>query len=141
MVGNFVEEQKAINVQVNQRVDIVESTVNKRIDGFQSEIAQNFDNLHYSISRLTNQQQVQEMGKLPSQTQPNPRGVHEIASTSEPPPKIDEVKAIITLRSGKQVEEPMLKPLKEAKEENDEEPERIVIKEDKMKKSMPFPFP
>ena len=35
----------------------------------------------------------------------------------------------------------MPKPLEEAKEENDEEHERIVIKEDMMKKSMPLPFP
>ena len=35
----------------------------------------------------------------------------------------------------------MLKPLEEAKEENDEELERIVIKEDMMKKSMPLLFP
>ena len=34
----------------------------------------------------------------------------------------------------------MPKPLKEAKEEKDEEPERIVIKEDMVKKSMPLPF-
>ena len=35
----------------------------------------------------------------------------------------------------------MPKPLEEAKEEKDEEPERIVFKEDMTKKSMPFPFP
>ena len=35
-MGNFVEEQKAVNVQLNQRVDTMESTVNKRIDGFQN---------------------------------------------------------------------------------------------------------
>ena len=34
VVGNFVEEQKAVNVQLNQRIDTVESTVNKRTDGF-----------------------------------------------------------------------------------------------------------
>ena len=62
-------------------------------------------------------------GKFLSQTQPSPRGVHEIASASEPTPKIDELKAVITLRSGKQVEQPMLKPLEEAKKENHEEPE------------------
>ena len=54
---------------------------------------------------------------------------------------MDEVKAVITLRSGKKVEQSMLKPLDEAKEWQDEEPERIVIEEDKMKKSMPLPFP
>ena len=54
---------------------------------------------------------------------------------------MDEVKAIITIRSGKQVEQPIPKPLDEAKEGQDEELERILIKEDTMKKSMPPPFP
>ena len=35
----------------------------------------------------------------------------------------------------------MTKPLDEAKEGQHEEPERRVIKEDMMKKSMPLPFP
>ena len=130
-----------MNVQLNERVDIVERTVNKRIDWFHNEIAQKIDNLQYSISRLTNQYQVQEKGKFPSQTQQNPKGVHEIAYSSEIAPKMDEVKAVITLRSGKKVEQPMPKPLDEAKEGQDEELERIVIKEDMMKKSMPPPFP
>ena len=67
----------------------MESTVNKRIDGFHNEIAQNFDNLQYSISRLTNQQEVQEKGKFPSQTQQNPKGIHQVASTSEAASKMD----------------------------------------------------
>ena len=50
-----MEEQKAVNVQLNQRVDTVESTLNRRIDGFHNEIAQKIDNLQYSISSLTNQ--------------------------------------------------------------------------------------
>ena len=69
VVGNFVEEQKVVNAQLNQRIDIVESTMNKRIDGIQKDIAQKIDNLQSSISRLTNQHQVQEKGKFTSQTQ------------------------------------------------------------------------
>ena len=84
---------------------------------------------------------MQEKSKFPSQTQPNPRGVHEIASASEPAPRIDEVKAVITLRSGKLVEQPMFTPVEEAKEEKEAEQERVVIKEDMKKKSMPPPFP
>ena len=84
---------------------------------------------------------MQEKGKFPSQTQPNPRGIHEIASTNEPAPKMDEVKAIITLRSGKEVELPVPKPVEETKEEKEVEPEWIIIKEYSMKKSMPPPFP
>ena len=50
---------------------------------------------------------------------------------------IDEVKAVITLRSGKEVEQPS----ELNKEEKEAEPEKIVIKEDAVKKSMPPPFP
>ena len=79
---------------------------------------------------------MQEKGKFPSQTQPNPLGVHELSSSSEPPPRIDEVKAVITLRSGKEVEQPVEK----GTEEKEAEPEKIVIKEDAEKKSTPPPF-
>ena len=81
--------------------------------------------------------------------------------------KVREVKAVITLRSGKEVDQPISKlkhdeesvTEKEKREEIkgkrkekstkkddhdssvDEEPERIVIKKDMMKKHMPPPFP
>ena len=38
----------------------MENNVNKRIDGLQSEMEHKFDNLQYSISRLTNQQHVHQ---------------------------------------------------------------------------------
>ena len=37
VVGNFVEEKKAIN-QLNQRIENVESSMNKRIDGFHNSL-------------------------------------------------------------------------------------------------------
>ena len=103
MVGNFLEKQKTINVHLTQKINTVESTLNNIMDELQNELDQKIDNLQYSITMLTNQQQVQEKGNfLPRQ--PNPRGIHEIDSASEPAPRMDEVKAIITLRSGKKVE-------------------------------------
>ena len=45
----------------------MESTLNKRLDGFQSEIAQKFDNLHYSISRITNRQHVHQEEENPKE--------------------------------------------------------------------------
>ena len=84
---------------------------------------------------------MQEQGKLSSQTQPNPRGVHELSFSIEPALRMDEVKAIITLRSGNHVDQPMPIPVEETKEEKEVEPEHIIIKEDSMKKSMPPPFP
>ena len=32
VVGNFVEEQKAVNAQANQKIEAVECTLNKKID-------------------------------------------------------------------------------------------------------------
>ena len=97
VVGDFVEEQKGINVQMAQRIDTVESTLNKRIDGLESSLNQKIDNLQYSITRITNLLEVQEKGRFPSQTLPNPKGVYEIGSSSNS--RMDEVKVIITLRS------------------------------------------
>ena len=57
-----------MNVQANQKINTMESTLNKKIENLQYDIAQKFDNLQYSIVRLTNQQQLQEKGKFPSQT-------------------------------------------------------------------------
>ena len=53
VVGNFVEEQRGINVQLAQRIDTVESTLNKRIDGLESSLNQKIDNLQYSVTMIT----------------------------------------------------------------------------------------
>ena len=55
LVDNFIEEQRTVTVQANQKTDTVESSLNKRIVGLQSEMEQKLDNLQYSISKLTNQ--------------------------------------------------------------------------------------
>ncbi|RVX07397.1 hypothetical protein CK203_022561 [Vitis vinifera] len=83
---------------------------------------------------------VQEKGKFPSQPQQNPRRVHEIGEKNENFAKVDEVKAIITLRGGKQVDQPVPKP-KENKggeqEENvkEQEKEKEVNEDDRPKKN------
>ena len=138
-VGNFVEEQKGINVQLAQIIDTVESTLNKRIDRLESSLNQKIDNLQYSITRITNFLEVQEKGRFPSQTLPNPKGVHEIGSSNNS--RVDEVKAIITLRSGKEIEQPVPMTAQETKKEKEVEPERIIISEDSKKKNMPPLFP
>ncbi|RVW28910.1 hypothetical protein CK203_116051 [Vitis vinifera] len=138
VVEDFVGDQKSINAQLNQRLDSVESTLNKRMDGMQNDLSQKIDN-----------------------------GIHEVEAQEGESSKVREVKAVITLRSGQEVDRPTSKPKhdkesvteKEKSEEIkgkrkerstkkddhessvDEEPERIVIKEDMMKKDMPPPFP
>ena len=66
--------------------------------------------------------------------------MHEVSSTSEPAPRMDEVKAVITLRSGKEVEQLVPKPAEEGQEAKEAEPEEEVIKENAVKKSTPLPF-
>ena len=67
-----------------------------------------------------------ENGKFLSQTQPNPRGMHEVSSSSEPNSRMDEVKAIITFRSDKELKQPVPKALEEGYEAKDAEPEEVV---------------
>ena len=68
VVGTFVEEQKGLNVQINQKIEAVESSLNRKLD-----------NMHSEMSRLSNQQlQGSEKGKVPSQSQQHQKGVHEI---------------------------------------------------------------
>ena len=54
---------------------------------------------------------------------------------------MDEVKAIITLRSGKEIEQPVPMTAEKIEKEKEAAPERIIIREDSIKKNMPLPFP
>ena len=139
VVGNFVEEQKGINVQLAQRIDTVENTLNKRIDGLESNLNQKIDNLQYSITKINKLLEVHERGRFPSQTLPNPKGIHEVRSSNSS--GMDEVKAIITLRSGKEVDQPMPKPVEESRQGEELQSEHILLEEDSMKYSIPPPFP
>ena len=139
VVGNFVEEQKGINVQLAQRIDTVENTLNKKIDGLESNLKQKMDNLQYSITNINKLLEVQERGRFPSQTLPNPKGIHEVGSSNNS--RMDEVKSIITLRSGKEVDQPMPKPVEESRQGKEMQPEHILLEEDSMKYRIPPPFP
>ena len=135
VVGNFAEEQKGINVQLAQRIDTVENTLNKKIDGLESNLKQQMDNLQYSITNINKLLEGQERGRFPSQTLPNPKGIHEIGSG------MDEVKSIITLRSGKEVDQPLPKPVEESRQGEEMQPEHILQEEDTMKYRVSPPFP
>ncbi|RVW92016.1 hypothetical protein CK203_037142 [Vitis vinifera] len=167
VVGDFVGEQKSINAQLSQRIDSVESSLNKRIDGLQNDLSQKIDNLQYSISRLTNLNTVQENGRFPSQPHQNPKGIHKVETHEGESSHVRDVKALITLRSGKMVESPAPKPYVEEKEEEETKkseemkgkkkdiseekedrdsavnanPEKELIKEELMKKRTSPPFP
>ncbi|RVW81152.1 Retrovirus-related Pol polyprotein from transposon 17.6 [Vitis vinifera] len=139
--------------------------LNKRMDGMQNDMNQKFDNIQYSISRLTNLNTLQEKGRFPSQPHQNPKGVHEVESQEGESSQVKDVKALITLRSGKKIEQPTPKPhvekeeeIKKGKEMEDKEseiseekkdsdstmnaiPEKELLKEEMLKKSTSPPFP
>ena len=166
-MGDFVGDQKSINAQLSQRIDSVENTLNKRMDGMQNDLSQKIDNLQYSISRLTNLNIVQEKGRFPSQPHQNPKGIHEVETHEGESSQVRDVKALITLRSGKKVESPTPKPYAEEKEEEETKkreemkgkkkdisegkedhdstmnanPEKVLIKEEMLKKHTSPPFP
>ena len=119
-----------LNVQTNQKIKAVESSLNRKLDS-----------MHSEISMLSNQQQGSEKGKLPSQTQENPKGVHEIGSASDPNVRIDEVKAVLTLRSGKELRPAVPAPTKTAPIIVDLPEEEQSAKMEEVKPSVPPPFP
>ena len=53
---------------------------------------------------------MQEKGKFPSQPRQNPKGIHEVEAQERESSKVREVKAVIILRSGKEVDQPTSKP-------------------------------
>ena len=74
------------------------------MDRMQNDLSQKIDNLQYSISRLTNLNTVQEKGRFPSQPHQNPKGIHEVEAHEGESSQMRDVKAMINLRSGKEVE-------------------------------------
>ena len=155
VVGDFVGAQKSINAQLSQRVDLL----NKKMDEVQNDLSQKIDNLQDSISRFANLNTMQEKENSPSQPYQNSMSIHEMQAKEGETSQKREVKEVITLRSGKKVDLPTCKlehkveseTEKEKREEIkgkkngksiekddyiDEEPQKIVIKEEIMKKQM-----
>ncbi|RVW67213.1 Retrovirus-related Pol polyprotein from transposon 297 [Vitis vinifera] len=94
---------------------------------------------------------MQEKGRFPSQLHQNPKGVHEVESHERESSQMKDVKALITLRSGKKIEKPTPKPHVEEEEETKKgedydstmnaNPEKELLKEEMLKKSTSPPFP
>ncbi|RVW11686.1 hypothetical protein CK203_103467 [Vitis vinifera] len=106
VVGDFVGAQKSINAQLNQRIDSVESSLIKRMDEVQNDLSQKIDNLQDSISRFANLNTMQEKENSPSQPYQNSMSIHEMETKEGEPSQKREVKEVITLRSGKEVDLP-----------------------------------
>ncbi|RVW32101.1 hypothetical protein CK203_102412 [Vitis vinifera] len=166
VMGDFIGKQEATNARVDQRIDRMESMLNKRMDEMQNDLSQKLDILQDSISRLSNLNTMQEKENSPSQPYQNSMSIHEMEAEEGKPSQKKEIEEVITLRSGKEVDLPTCKlehkveseTEKEKREEIkgkkkgksiekdgydvnvQKESQRIVIKEELMKKHMPPPF-
>jgi hypothetical protein len=65
---------------------------------------------HQSFGHVTYALSFQEKGKFPSQPQQNPKGQYNSNASSCGSQHMDQVKSVITLRSGKVIEKPTLEP-------------------------------
>nr|CAN75917.1 hypothetical protein VITISV_030557 [Vitis vinifera] len=155
VMGDFIGKQEATNARLDQR-----------INGMQNDMAQKLDILQDSISRLANLNTVQEKENSPSQPYQNSMSIHEMEAEEGEPSQKREVKEVITLRSGKEVDLPTCKLEHKVESETEKEkreeikgkkkgksiekdgydvnvqrePQRIVIKKELMKKHMHPPF-
>ena len=131
VVGTFVEERKVLNVQTSQKIEAVESSLNRKLD-----------NMHYEISKLSNQElQNSEKGKAPFQEQRYQKVVNEIGLTEDPKARTDEVKAVVTLRSGKELKPAVPELVKSAPVVADPLQEEQSVGKEEVKIRIPPPFP
>nr|CAN75108.1 hypothetical protein VITISV_010026 [Vitis vinifera] len=121
VVGDFVGAQKSINAHLSQRINNVESSLNKRMDEVQNDLSQKIDNLQDSISRFANLNTVQEKENSPSQPYQNSMSIHEMEAKEGEPSQKREVKEVITLRSGKEVDLPTCKLKHKVESETEKE--------------------
>ena len=131
VVGTFVEEQKVLNVQTSQKIEAVESSLSRKLD-----------NMHSEISKLSNQQlQNSEKRKAPFQGQQYQKLVNEIGLTEAPAAINDEVKAVVTLRSGKELKPAVPELVKSAPVVADPFQEEQSMGKEEVKIRIPPPFP
>ena len=131
VVGTIVEEQKVLNVQTSQKIEAVESSLNRKLD-----------NLHSEISKLSNQQlQSSEKEKAPFKGQRYQNMVNEIGLTEDTTIRTDEVKAVVTLRTGRELQTAVPELVKSAPVGAEPLQEEQSVAKEEVKIRIPHPFP
>ena len=117
----FIEKQEAINTQ----------------------LAQSMTNFKDALAKFTSALSFQEKGKFLSQPQQNPKGQYNANTSSFGSQHMDQVKLVITLRSGKVIEKPTLEPCEKDDESISKGKEGVESKHCKEKTDSPpaLPFP
>ena len=88
-----------------------------------------------------NSSKAPKKGKYPSQSQQLQKGMHEISLTNDPNVRIDEVKAVVTLRSGKELRPAAPALIKSAPTVANPPQEEQSTSREEVKISVPPPFP
>jgi len=107
----FIEKQEIINTQ----------------------LAQSMTDFKDTLTKLTFAPSLQEKGKFLSQPQQNPKGQYNANASSSGSQHMDQPKSVITLRSGKVIEKPILKPCEKDDESIYEDKEGVESKQCKEK--------
>ena len=89
------------------------SLKSKRIN---TQHAQTMTDLKDTLAKFTSALSFQEKGKFLSQPQQNPKGQYNLSASSSGSQHMDQVKSVITLRSGKVIEKSILEPCKKEDE-------------------------
>ena len=131
MVTTMAEEHKVLNIQTNQNIEAVQSSLNVKLSNMQSE-----------ISKLSNQQlQSSEKEKGPFQGQQYQNMVNKTGLTKDTTIRTDEVKAVVTLRSGRELKTAVPELVKPAPVVTKPlHAEQSVVREE-VKIQIPLPFP
>jgi len=117
----FIEKQETINTQLAQSMTYFKDT----------------------LAKLTSAFSFQEKGKFPSQPQQNPKGQYNVNASSSGSQHMDQAKSVITLRSGKVIEKPILEPCEKDDESISEGKEGVESEhcKEKTDSSPALPFP
>jgi len=96
-----------------------------------------------NLAKLTSALSFQEKGKFPSQPQQNPKGQYNANASSSGSQYMDQAKLVITLRSGKVIEKPILEPCEKDDESISKGKEGVKSEHCKEKTDFPptLPFP
>ena len=117
----FIEKQETVNTQ----------------------LAQSMIDFKDTLAKLTSALSFQEKGKFSSQPQQNPKGQDNVNASSSRSQHMDQVKSVITLRSGKVIENHILEPCEKNDESISEGKEGVKSEHCKEKIDSPpvLPFP
>ena len=144
VMEDFVEAKKSIIDQVRQEIDSQDRKMDVRLN----DLSQKTDNLEYTSSRSSNLNAMQEKENFPFQPHKNQKGIHEI-EVGESDKEVDLPACKLEHEVESETEKEKREEIKgkrkgkniEKDDYIDEEPLRIVIKEEMMKKHMPPFFP